>query len=146
MNDNGQSRSASLILSEQVQHRLRRAYQRASAIFCETVGETSVTPAQWAALTTLRIEGGLSQNLLGRRTSMDPATIQGVIVRLEERALVDRTPDPQDRRRTIVRLSDNGRELVDSLAPKALDAHCRTLEPLTPEEKTLFLSLLARLA
>lgn len=145
MDENGQSPPADYSLSEQVHHRLRRVHQRASAIFLDTVGDAQLTPTQWAALVTLRSEGSLSQNQLGRLTYMDPATTQGVILRLVERNLVERQPDPQDRRRTSVRLTRNGQALVGALLTDAMAAHERTLEPLTPEERSTFLDLLARL-
>lgn len=149
MEDNGQHRPDTLLLSDQVQHRLRRAYQRASSIFSESMaeapGEPAVTLAQWAAMSTLCAQGAVSQNLLGRQTFMDPATIQGVILRLEERALVERSPDPQDRRRTSVKLTESGIETVRGLAPRAFEAHRQTLAPLTPAEQATFLALLARL-
>lgn len=132
-------------LSAQIHHRLRRAHQRASAIFLDTIGDAQLTPTQWAALVTLHSEGALSQNQLGRLTYMDPATTQGVILRLVERNLVERQPDPQDRRRTSVRLTRHGQVTVNALLDNAGMAHERTLEPLSPEERDQFLTLLARL-
>lgn len=145
MDENGLSPPADYSLADQVHYRLRRVHQRASAIFLETIGDAQLTPTQWAALVTLRNEGALSQNQLGRLTYMDPATTQGVILRLVERNLVERQPDPQDRRRTSVRLTRGGQTLVGGLLADAQAAHERTLEPLTPEERAIFLDLLARL-
>ena len=76
---------------------------------------------------------------------MDPATTQGVILRLVERNLVERHPDPQDRRRTSVRLTRTGQSLVSNLLANAATAHDRTLEPLSTDERSTFLGLLARL-
>jgi DNA-binding MarR family transcriptional regulator len=132
-------------LAEQINHRLRRAHQRASAIFLETVADLQLTPTQWAALVTLNTEGALSQNQLGRLTCMDPATTQGVILRLVDRNLVERHPDPHDRRRTSVRLTGSGQTLVTSLLPRAQQAHARTLAPLSADEQATFLGLLGRL-
>ncbi|KAA0678834.1 MarR family winged helix-turn-helix transcriptional regulator [Roseomonas genomospecies 6] len=133
------------LLTGQVHYRLRRAHQRASSIFMDMIGDAQLTPTQWGALVTLRAEGSLSQNQLGRLTYMDPATTQGVILRLVERKLVERQPDPQDRRRTSVSLTRNGQTLVGSLLENATQAHRHTLDPLTPEEQAMFLTLLARL-
>lgn len=132
-------------LGRQVNHCLRRAHQRASAIFLDTVGDGHLTPTQWAALATLHAEASLSQNQLGRLTYMDPATTQGVVLRLAERGLLARYADPLDRRRAILRLTPAGIDAVQTLLPCAADAHDRTLEPLTPAEQQTFLSLLARL-
>ena len=133
------------LLTAQVHYRLRRAHQRASSIFMDVIGDAQLTPTQWAALVTLRTEGALSQNQLGRFTFMDPATTQGVILRLVERNLVERHPDPQDRRRTSVRLTRPGQALVGTLLANAMQAHYRTLEPLSADEQATFLSLLSRL-
>jgi DNA-binding MarR family transcriptional regulator len=132
-------------LADQIHHRLRRAYQRASGIFSETIGDHQITPTQWAALVTLHTAGALSQNQLGRLTYMDPATTQGVILRLVERKLVERQPDLQDRRRTSVRLTGNGEAVVATLTANAMLAHLRTMEPLSPEEQSVLLELLGRL-
>ena len=100
------------VLQEQIGHLLRRAHQRATQIFLETFEEAGLTPTQWAALAMLAQEGSASQNALGRVTAMDPATIQGVIRRLEERGLITREPDPDDKRRTSLRLSPDGEAVV----------------------------------
>lgn len=145
MDDLGRPPPDAYHLAVQVHHCLRRAHQRASAIFLDTIGDGQLTPTQWAALATLHGEGALSQNQLGRLTYMDPATTQGVILRLAERNLVERNPDPQDRRRTSVRLTRIGQALVRDLMGNAAAVHERTLEPLSPDERATFLGLLARL-
>ncbi|MCG5243568.1 MarR family winged helix-turn-helix transcriptional regulator [Azospirillum doebereinerae] len=145
MDDFGRPPPDDYQLAVQVHHRLRRAHQRASAIFLDTIGDTQLTPTQWAALATLHGEGPLSQNQLGRLTYMDPATTQGVILRLVERGLVERQPDPQDRRRTSVRLTRVGQAMVVDRIHDAAAVHDRTLEPLSMDERTVFLGLLAKL-
>lgn len=133
------------VLTEQVGHRLRRAHQRATAIFLSAIGDPQLTPTQWAALVALRDEGMLSQNQLGRLTCMDPATTQGVLIRLGERDLVERLPDLKDRRRTSVRLTPKGKATVAALTANAQEINARTLAPLSAEEQEQFMALLARL-
>ena len=134
------------VLEDQVGHLLRRAHQRATQIFLETFEDAGLTPTQWAALARLGEEGAASQNHLGRLTAMDPATVQGVVQRLEKRGLVDREPDPDDRRRTRLRLSAAGAELVARHTADGATVSARTLEPLTDEEVEVFLALLKKLA
>ena len=132
-------------LEEQVGHLLRRAHQRATAIFLERIGDSRVTPTQFAALVRLYEEGELSQNHLGRLTAMDPATIQGVIRRLAERRLILRRRDPTDRRRTLLRLTDEGERAVAALIPNGPGVSAATLAPLSEREREDFLALLRRL-
>jgi len=129
----------------QVGHLLRRAHQRATAIFLEKIGASDVTPTQFAALVKLRDEGTLSQNHLGRLTAMDRATILGVIRRLSERGLIERVDDPNDRRRTMLSLSPQGRAIVDRLVPNGFAVSEAILAPLEPRERDTFLALLRRL-
>lgn len=133
------------VLDEQVGFLMRRAQQRHIAIFQRIMGEQGPTPTQFAALVKLSSGEEISQNLLGRMTAMDPATIKGVIARLEERGLVERLPDPQDQRRLLVRLSEAGREAVPALIDKARAITAATLSPLSREEAERLLALLARL-
>lgn len=131
-------------LEDQVGYLLRKAHQRATAIFQATMPDP-ITPTQFTAMVRLSEEGELSQNRLGRLTAMDPATIQGVIRRLVEQDLVETRADPVDRRRRLLRLSDAGKEHIESLIPHGPAVSDRTLEPLSPAERRTFLALLQRL-
>src|SRR5579871_5825769 len=69
------------LLENQAGFILRQVNQRHSGIFSRLMGN-DLTPTQWAALAKLKEIGPCSQNLLGRLTAMDAATIKGVIDRL----------------------------------------------------------------
>jgi len=132
-------------LDDQVGHLLRRVHQRATSIFLAKIGEAELTPTQWAALVKLRDAAGASQNHLGRLTAMDPATIQGVVRRLEDRRMIERADDPDDRRRSMLRLSAEGAALVDRLKINAQAVSRAILEPLDARERAEFLRLLKAL-
>ncbi len=132
-------------LEDQVGHLLRRAHQRATAIFQATIGDKRITPTQSAALVKLHDEGELSQYLLGRLTAMDPATIQGVTRRLKARELVAVRPDPDDRRRSLLRLTDRGVGLIERLILNGPEVSTVTLDRLAPAEQRRLLALLKRL-
>jgi MarR family transcriptional regulator, lower aerobic nicotinate degradation pathway regulator len=133
------------VLEDQVGHLLRRAHQRATAIFTAELGEAfQITPTQYAALVKLHKLGEQSQNQLGRLTAMDRATIQGVIRRLEERQLIERSGDPGDRRRSSLRLTPTGETLVAAMIPYGIRVSAVTLQPLDPAEQEAFLALLRK--
>ncbi|MDJ0944816.1 MAG: MarR family transcriptional regulator [Kiloniellales bacterium] len=133
------------VLEAQVGHLLRRAHQRASAIFAAQFAELQLTPTQYAALVKIHDEGEVSQNHLGRLTAMDPATMKGVIDRLDKRGLIVSKPDPKDRRRTLWRLTGAAEELLAPAVEAGRSVTEETLAPLSPEERAAFLALLARL-
>ena len=134
------------VLERQVGHMLRRAHQRHAAIFQELITDEQLTPLQFAALVKLRDVGEVSQNHLGRLTAMDAATMQGVIKRLMARHLISRRPDPNDRRRLILSLSDDGAALIRSAVAAGKKITRRTLSPLDASEQKIFMEYLARLA
>lgn len=132
------------VLDDQVGYVLRRVTQRHMAIFSEIIPE--VTTTQFAAMARLAELGPVSQNQLGRATSMDAATIKGVVDRLARQGLVETLPDPSDRRRLTVALTPAGLALFEARRRDALAVSLRTLHPLTPRERARLLELLAKLA
>ena len=132
-------------IEDQAGHLLRRASQRATAVFVETAGEGGLTPTQFAALAKLHAEGELSQNHLGRLTAMDPATIQGVVRRLIDRGLIRSRADASDRRRTLLSLTPLGDATAERAIPRAARAGDRVLDRLSAEERGLLIRLLRRI-
>jgi DNA-binding MarR family transcriptional regulator len=137
---------AGYVLEHQAGHLLRRAHQRHTTIFQDGMGEVQLTPTQYAALVKIRDLGQISQNQLGRLTAMDPATIQGVVRRLEERQLIERASDPEDRRRSMLKLTPSGETLVERLRADAHAVSRAILEPLSGDERRTLLRLLGAIS
>ncbi|GAH67800.1 unnamed protein product, partial [marine sediment metagenome] len=132
------------VLDEQIGFILRQVSQRHAVIFAREIG-ISLTPTQWAALSKLSEVGACSQNQLGRLTSMDVATIKGVIDRLTARGLTETAPDPNDGRRLLVSLTRAGQQMADKAAPNALVISRETLAPLDAKERETLMALLGKL-
>lgn len=77
---------------------------------------------------------------------MDRATIQGVIRRLEQRQLIERSGDPGDRRRSSLRLTPEGEALVAAMIPNGVRVSAVTLDPFDETERRTFLALLRKFA
>jgi len=131
------------VLDDQIGYVLRRVTQRHLVIFSETIPD--ITTTQFAVLARLAQMGPLSQNLLGRETAMDAATIKGVVDRLGKQGLLNTSADPVDRRRLTVTLSDQGHALFAKHRDAALAVSAQTVGPLSQTERTTLLALLARL-
>jgi MarR family transcriptional regulator, lower aerobic nicotinate degradation pathway regulator len=132
------------ILDDQVGFLLRQAQQRHTNIFAALMIE-ELTPTQWAVLAKLHECGPCSQNLLGRQTAMDAATIKGVIDRLTKRGVTAVTADPADGRRLLVALTPAGEAIFARGKPMAERISAATLEPLSEAERLTFVALLRRL-
>lgn len=121
-------------LDDQIGFLLRRANQRHTAIFAEAMpGRT--TPTQFSAMARIYEVGPLSQNLLGRRIAVDAATIKGVVDRLADRGVVAVHQDPDDGRRSLVSLTEEGRTFTRECIAHARGISRDTLAPLSPDEE-----------
>ena len=132
------------VLDEQIGFLLRKAYQRNSNIFAETV-PGKLTPTQFSVMHRLAEDGPMSQNRLGRSVAMDGATTKGVVDRLIARGLLRTAPDPDDRRRHLVSLTPAGVELIDEAVEAAIRVSAETLAPLREREKETLLKLLKKI-
>ena len=133
-------------IEEQVGYLLRRAHQRASAIFQVTIGDPNVTATQYSSMAKLNEYRELSQSHLGRLVGMDKATMQGVVRRLKERGLVDSRPDPGDARRTLLSLTTDGQQTINRLLVNGPAVSRETLKPIAAEDQHRLLELLLRIA
>ena len=88
---------------------------------------------------------GLDQTALGQEVGLDRTTTADVVKRLEERGLLERRPNPDDRRTRHVQLTAQGQERVAELHGDMTRAQERLLEPLRPAEKAILLDLMRRL-
>jgi DNA-binding MarR family transcriptional regulator len=73
-------------------------FELVSAHFAAAVAEVDLAPAQARALHELDLERPISMRELAERLKSDPSNVTGLIDRLEVRGLVERRPDPRDRR------------------------------------------------
>jgi MarR family transcriptional regulator for hemolysin len=73
------------------------------------------TRAQWIVLFRLRQQEGLSQVDLADILELQPISLVRLLDRLVEHGLLERRPDPKDRRANRVFLTRTGRQLVDDL-------------------------------
>jgi len=73
------------------------------------------TRAQWIVLFRLRQQEGLSQVDLADVLELQPISLVRLLDRLVEHGLLERRPDPRDRRANRLFLTASGRQLVDDL-------------------------------
>jgi DNA-binding MarR family transcriptional regulator len=73
------------------------------------------TRAQWGVMSRLRRQEGLHQAALAEQMDLRPISLTRLLDRLQGQNLVERRPDPADRRAYRLFLTPEGRALVDSL-------------------------------
>lgn len=96
-------------------------------------------------LAALREFGESSQADLARRGNLDRSDVVAAINGLAEQGYVERTTDPQDRRRNVVRLTRAGIEQLRRMDRTLDRVQDNLLEPLSAEERETLTRLLTRL-
>lgn len=123
---------------------LRRAHQIASAQFLEETSNFSVTTTQFGVLTVLALRQPIDQIGVAKILKLDRSTTGLVVQNLEERGLIARLLDPEDRRRRVLHLTERGSEMLSDLQEPSRKARDRVLSPFTPEEAQMLIALLNR--
>jgi DNA-binding MarR family transcriptional regulator len=90
---------------------------------------------EWRAIAVLGRFGPLSANGVAGRTYMDKVRVSRAVGRLLERRLIERATDTADRRRSILRLSPEGFEILAAVAPLALDIESRLSAVLSAKDR-----------
>lgn len=110
--------------------------------------EYGLQRGEFDVLATLRRSGkpfALTPTALYEATMVSSGGMTNRLDRLERAGLVERRPNPNDRRGTIVALSDRGLELIDRAVEAHLENEHRVLSGLNPDEKQQLNALLAKL-
>jgi len=85
---------------------------------------------------------GMSQQELSERLGLDPTLVVGLVDGLEERDLVRREKDPDDRRRNMVVLTDEGRRLRSRAIESTTVLQDDYLAPLSHDQRAVLRSML----
>ncbi len=98
--------------------------------------------SDFAALAALEEFGPLSQADIGRRLSLDRNDVNSVLTRLDSQDRVERHPDPANRRRNVVTLTDAGHRYLNALQHKADAVQAELLAGLDTTEQQQLQALL----
>ena len=125
-------------------HLLRRAQQISASIFHDEIGP-SVTPIQYAILRILVEHPGVDQVTLAGLVAIDTSTAASVAIRLEEKNLLTRSIDPNNRRQRALYLTEQGKSILQQSSAGIDRLHDRLFEGFTEQEEREFMVLLKKL-
>jgi len=94
-----------------------------------------LSPSMNAALATIERHGPLTPSELAERERVQRPTVTRVLARLEEAGLVVRAADPQDRRCSLVSISDDGRALLGAMRERKDAFLARRIDALEPADR-----------
>jgi|BarGraNGADG00212_1021973.scaffolds.fasta_scaffold13280_3 DNA-binding MarR family transcriptional regulator len=119
-----------------------------AASFARVFARYGVSFGEYLVLAALRRAGPpyrMNPTALLNSVILSSGAMTNRLDRLEEMGLVERLPDPADRRGRLVALTDRGRELVDAAVVDHLESEQRLLSGLDAEEREQLAGLLRKL-
>lgn len=125
-------------------YRVKLLSQLQSRKFQEHLDPFGLTPFHWVVLCCLWQENGLAISSLSEKLQQVGGTLTGVLNRMEERGLVFRQRDAQDRRILRIWLTDSGRSLQSILPPILLGLREQTMKGFTEDERQQISALIDR--
>ena len=101
--------------------------------------------SQRRILIMLNEVGPISQSELTQQLGIQPGSASEVIIKLESAGYITRTPSEQDRRTTVVLLTEAGTAAAQQAAALRAERHEQMFDALNADEKETLLSLLEKL-
>lgn len=107
--------------------------------------EIGVTRPQWQVLVMLRRHEGVNQGGLAELLDVEPITVCRMVDRLQEADLVERRPDPADRRSWRLFLTNKAEELLAQLRPLGEAMEAQALGGISQQERAALAAALNRI-
>jgi len=117
----------------------------ASQRFFEALTPFGLHPREFLLLRSIRALEGRSQQALASLLEVPPSRMVVLVDHLEELGLLERRPDPHDRRVRALHLTDHGREVHERATEVALEREQRLCSGLTEREREQLIELLHKL-
>ena len=131
-------------LPRRLTYQLKRALLDLEALHAELLAPTGVAPRELAVLLLLDDLEPESQQRIAHRLGVDRTSMVALLDALEDKGLVARRPDPDDRRRNVVEITSAGRAGLSAAAAASDEAEARLLADLSASEGRQLRDLLAR--
>ena len=101
---------------------------------------------EWRLIAVLGRYPALSANAVAERTAMDKVAVSRAVAHLLERGLLTRKMHGEDRRRSVLTLSEAGHRIYDEIVPLALGRERKLLATLNASEREQLERILDKLA
>jgi DNA-binding MarR family transcriptional regulator len=130
----------------QIAFLLTQVGAQAAMRFAERLAPLGLTPPQAGLLRAVGTEPGRSQQALATQLGVLPSRLVALIDELEHDGLLERRPNPDDRRHHAVHLTDAGKERLREVGRIASLHGDDYLNALSPAECATLARLLGKLA
>ncbi|RNF84407.1 MarR family winged helix-turn-helix transcriptional regulator [Montanilutibacter psychrotolerans] len=139
-------RHAELDLEHFLPYRLSVLSNRVSTAIARVYSERfALGITEWRVMAVLGRYPELSANEVAQRTAMDKVAVSRAVSRLIESGRLQREMHDDDRRRSVLKLSEAGYRIYDEIAPLALSFEQRLFKGMDAAERAMLFRLLDRL-
>ena len=104
-----------------------------------------MTRAQWMILVRLERQPGMSQNELAALIEVEPITVARLVDRLEARGMVERRPDPADRRIWRLHLKPEAQPMLKEIAKARAELNAMMIADISPSDLETVIDCLLRM-
>jgi DNA-binding MarR family transcriptional regulator len=118
----------------------------AATQFAQRLATLQLSPPDAGILRLLRRSAGISQQELSAKLQIHPSRLVAILDNLEQRKLVERKPNPQDRRLYSLHLTKDGGEILERIGKVAREHQDALLSTLTSDDRAKLAELLHRIA
>ncbi|WP_033222061.1 MarR family winged helix-turn-helix transcriptional regulator [Kitasatospora phosalacinea] len=132
--------------SDRLGYLLKHAHLRYTEVSTRALAPLGTDGRELAVLAVLASDTPLSQQEAAGRLGVDRTTMVALVDALEAKSLAERLRSPTDRRKNIVRLTEQGRQLLDRAERTRLRTERDFLAALPAPDARILLSALRVLA
>ena len=133
-------------MAKRVGYALKRAQHAFRALMDDGLRPLDLSAAQYAVMSAVELEPGLSNATLARAAFVTPQSMQGVIANLEQLGLIVRSADPSHGRILRTELTSRGRRVLAKAHVVAADIEGLMVAAVGPKDAALMAALLTRCA
>lgn len=116
-------------------YRVRIFYQAVSTSVSKIYTDAyDLSVAEWRVMSVLGPHQSMSANEITTRSSMNKVNVSRAVSRLRKRGFLKQDIDGDDRRRSVLHLTEEGKDAFGTLVPLVRNVEAQLLDGLNPEE------------
>jgi DNA-binding MarR family transcriptional regulator len=136
-----------LVLRDFLPYRISVVAEAVSTLFATRYEERfGVSIPEWRVMAVVGEGGQQTTQQVIARTGMDRVRVSRAVIRLADKGLLDRSPQPNDARAQRLALSRRGRAIYDQIVPLARGMQADLADALTEAERAQLDRILTKLA
>jgi DNA-binding MarR family transcriptional regulator len=133
------------ILEEAIGFQTAFTYRKLTRTICSFLKPYDITPEQWTVLKRVGEQNGLNQKELALKADKDPATLTRILDILEQKGLIAKQPNANDRRSFLIFVSEQGERLIQELVPYLESVFQRIIQQIDAEDLKTYQRVLTQI-